>query len=1425
MKHRKLELPVRTALLYLLFGGLWILLSDQILFRLFFHNPQGTIFQTAKGSFFVLISGILIYALLRMELAGRKQAEQQTLQLKRLYATLSELNKTIMRVRDQQELFESICKVAVEFGEFRLAWIGLLDQETGQVTPVAEFSASQNRLPFQELNIHKPPSQNGLVGLSARSGNPEFSVDIEVDPRTTHWHELAARDGYHSAAAVPISRAGQIIGFLNLYAADIGFFTVPEEKNLLEEMGVDISFALDMMEREAERKQAEVALRENEERLRLSLQAARQGLYDLNVQTGNAVVNEEYARMLGYDPETFVETNAAWIERLHPEDREPVAKAYADYVSGLLPEYRVEFRQRTGDGGWKWILSLGKLIEFDPEGKPLRMLGTHIDISERKRAEQALRSRSRQLAALLQASQSLTESLNLAEILQKITDTAREVLGIERAAVYLVNDQQVCLGASTPPLPAEFPEAFRRALLADHPHIAEALATGQPVVLLDAASASLTAAERTVSDVMGLRTIVYVPLAGKQDAEGVLILGTVGESREFSTDEKDLARTLSNQAALAIANARLYEDLARYVKELESQVIERKKAQELFHLVVESAPNAIMLIDKKSRLRLVNAQVVNYFGYDRDELIGMNMSTLVPERFRASHVLQERHFTAEPHPRLLGAGRDLYGLRKDGSEFPAEIGLTTLELADEDLVMVTVVDITMRKQAEEALRNSEERFRLLFQNNHTIMMLIEPLSGAIRNANEAAAAFYGYPLSTLCTMNISEINQLAPDQVYAERMRALTEQRKYFVFPHRLASGRIRSVEVHSAPVEVDGDTLLFSIIFDITDRRYAEEKLKRHINYLTGLREVDQAIASSFDVRLILNILTARAVPLLQVDAATILLLDPVMNVLEFGAGQGFKTVIPTATSIRLSESYAGRAVIERRTVHIQNLLLESNNLFAIGFLKEEKFVSYYGVPLLVKGKVVGVMEVFHRTLVDRDQEWLDFLDSLAGQAAIAIDNARLWEQVQRHARDLELRVSERTAALNKINTELEHANRAKDEFLANMSHELRTPLNSILGLSESLLEQRRDPLSEYQQKALDIISSSGRHLLELINDILDLSKIEAGKFDHYPQVVELDSLCRSSLAFVKSQAARKSITLSYDNRASIPSLVADPRRLKQILVNLLTNAVKFTPERGEVSLQVFADVEQDLVEFSIVDNGIGIAPQDLKGLFQPFVQVDSKLNRQFEGSGLGLALVQKLTDMHGGSVHVESRVGSGSRFTIRLPYGQKFLASQQASDSARTPLRVPTERPSVLAKAFSNKGIVLLAEDNMANILTIGEYLESHGFSTIKAHDGMEAIEMAETNSPDVILMDIQMPVLDGLEAIRRLRANSRFATTPIIAITALAMPGDRERCLAAGANAYISKPVSLKRLNQTIDQLLQGKAHNISIISPHSDNSQIS
>lgn len=405
--------------------------------------------------------------------------------------------------------------------------------------------------------------------------------------------------------------------------------------------------------------------------------------------------------------------------------------------------------------------------------------------------------------------------------------------------------------------------------------------------------------------------------------------------------------------------------------------------------------------------------------------------------------------------------------------------------------------------------------------------------------------------------------------------------------------------------------------------------------------------------------------------------------------------------------------------------------------------------------------------------------------------ERKRAEEEVRKLNAELEQRVRERT-------TELERALRAKDEFLANMSHELRTPLNAILGLSESLAEHTAGSLNEKQQRYVTTISESGQHLLSLINDILDLAKIEYGQIVLNINEVDLKKVCQASLRMINELAHKKQQQVTLDVDESIGSIWADERRLKQMLVNLLSNAVKFTPETGRLGLEVQGDRQEKKVVFTVWDNGIGIGPEDLARLFRPFVQLDSGLDREVTGTGLGLALVAQMARLHGGSVAVESSPGKGSRFTIILPWEPALVTD------ANLRLRSTGKFRAITPNA-KDRPIILLVEDTKEATIMISDYLEQAGYQLLTARDGASGIDQAKRTHPDLILMDIQLQGMDGLEVIRRLRANSDFRTVPIIALTALAMPGDRERCQAAGATDYMAKPINLKKLAEMIEGYL--------------------
>lgn len=425
-----------------------------------------------------------------------------------------------------------------------------------------------------------------------------------------------------------------------------------------------------------------------------------------------------------------------------------------------------------------------------------------------------------------------------------------------------------------------------------------------------------------------------------------------------------------------------------------------------------------------------------------------------------------------------------------------------------------------------------------------------------------------------------------------------------------------------------------------------------------------------------------------------------------------------------------------------------------------------------------------------------------------LAEDFNRMAEAVQGRERELaneraELarRVAEQTAELRAANEQLAGAARLKDEFLANMSHELRTPLNAILGLTEVLLEGEQGALTGDQRSSLRIIDDSSRHLLALINDILDLSKIEAGRLQLQADLVALDPICASSVQVVRAAAARKRLSVDYQNHAAGASLLADPRRLKQILVNLLSNAVKFTPGGGRVGLHVAAAPEAKQLRLTVWDTGIGIQPDNLPHLFQPFVQIDSSLARQYEGSGLGLALVARLVELHGGSVTVQSEPDRGSQFTVSLPWAGTFESDHACPDSpsAAAPSGPP---PTPIAQLAP---LILVAEDSPESASMFELFLKRQGYRVAMAANGEEALRAAQADRPALIVTDLQMPEVDGLEVIRRLRATPDLAHVPILAVTAHAMTGMRERCLAAGASGYLSKPLNLRDLGRAVEEQL--------------------
>ena len=413
--------------------------------------------------------------------------------------------------------------------------------------------------------------------------------------------------------------------------------------------------------------------------------------------------------------------------------------------------------------------------------------------------------------------------------------------------------------------------------------------------------------------------------------------------------------------------------------------------------------------------------------------------------------------------------------------------------------------------------------------------------------------------------------------------------------------------------------------------------------------------------------------------------------------------------------------------------------------------------------------------------------------------------KDIERMNADLERKVKERTQELEVVNQklqesnqELKRANSLKSEFLANMSHELRTPLNAIIGFSELLLDPGFGQLSDDQRGYVTDILSSGRHLLGLINDILDLSKIEAGKMRLWCEPFEIGPALEEAMALLRVEARRKQIDMIA--RVGDPALEvhADRSKLKQIMYNLLSNAVKFTPPGGRITLE--AERDDAAVRITVTDTGIGLRPEDQGRIFQAFTQLDGSYARRYQGTGLGLTLVKRFVEMHGGRVSVESEVGNGSCFSITIP----DQAAEDAPSVAQPAGARPTlATPDPAAGAAGSAGavgpgqaaeapLILVVEDNASNMKLVSDLLRAQGYRVAESTTGEDALQALKSIHPSLILMDIQLPGLDGLQVARVLRDNPETKDIPMVALTAHAMRGDEIRAHEAGCVGYIPKPI---------------------------------
>jgi len=708
-------------------------------------------------------------------------------------------------------------------------------------------------------------------------------------------------------------------------------------------------------------------------------------------------------------------------------------------------------------------------------------------------------------------------------------------------------------------------------------------------------------------------------------------------------------------------------------------------------------------------------------------------------------------------------------------------------------VIIASTDISQRVNTEKALQASETHYRELADSITDVFFEMDSDLLYIY-WNKSSESLTGITAKDAIGKSMRQIFGESEEQDRIEKIYTdVLRNRQPKTFETGLTLGNHHYIFEINAYPSTHGVSVVAK---DVTDRKRSETIMQKRFELMeySANHSLNEVVQKAIDE---VSQLTGSMIGFLHFVEADQITLG--VQMWSTSALEQFS--VPASEGTHLPVDQAGvwaDAVRARRSmIHNDYASLPNKKSLPEGHVK---IIREMVIPIIRNEKTVAVLGLGNRPK-DYTRRDLEVAERFADYAWDITERKQMERALADERNQLARRVEERAADLIRANTNLARALRVKDEFLANMSHELRTPLNAILGLSESLGEQIAGPLNEKQQKYITTISESGRHLLSLINDILDLAKIEAGQISLDINRVDIQSVCEASLRMIRqlAQSKRQDVTLEIDD--DIGLIWADERRLKQMVVNLLSNAVKFTPEDGKIGLEVHGNKNENEVMITVWDNGIGMKEKDLSRLFQPFVQLDSGLARETTGTGLGLALVAQMVRLHGGSVRVNSHPEQGSRFTIVLPW-EPALAIDPA-----TKMKVTGKFRAVKLDP-SNRPTILLIEDTDEVIMMIRDYLELAGYRVVTAKDGVEGITQAQLIHPDLILMDVMMPRMDGLEATRTLRSDPEFEGTPIIALTALAMPSDRERCISAGMNDYMSKPVNLKELVKTIQRFLVNK-----------------
>jgi len=750
-----------------------------------------------------------------------------------------------------------------------------------------------------------------------------------------------------------------------------------------------------------------------------------------------------------------------------------------------------------------------------------------------------------------------------------------------------------------------------------------------------------------------------------------------------------------------------------------------RESEAKFHLLSETAPAAIMIF-QRGQLLYANAYLARDTGYTPEELAQLPLTEIVHP--------DDRNLMVD-HARRLAQHTDasdrfiFRGITKAGTMRWLDCSMTNIVYGGQTAQLAVFFNITERKQIEEALHESEKRFRNFFERNHAVMLFVDPESGNILDANPAACTYYGYPLGQLTSMHLSEINEMTPNEATTLMQQTLARDYHFFPCRHRLASGEIRDVDTYRGPFILDEKSLIYIIVHDVTERKRFDRELEHERAFLhTALDMLPQPIlfTDPQGAYILLNASARKWMQQLGIGGGTqAQLLDPQLH-----------TAIPR-------EQWPESRALRGEVVNAEEYLLT----VADGQYRQPILLT--AVPIRLEQEIVAAVSIF--------------------------------EDVSR----------------------LKEADRAKDEFLALLSHELQTPLAGVLGWSELALDQL-DPTKMVD--ALGHVQRNARQLQQLIDELLDMSRIIHRKMSITPVLADLRLLAREALDNILCEADKRQLNLAVETSSEPLPVQVDPTRMQQCLGNLLRNSLKFTPAGGQVTIACRRDAQEAIL--TVRDTGCGIPPERYSHLFDPFYQLNRDEYRN--GLGLGLAITRGIVEQHGGRIWADSPgEGQGCTVSIAFPLCVEAMpADVPAAPAGKTQkARQAPETPGNFTQPVPEESARILVVDDASDLRAIAcTMLERAGFRTLQAENGVDALAMLEAQSVDLVILDISMPGMDGREVCRQIKHHPHTRHLPVLILTARNLPLEREISLnVAKADGFLVKPIDRANLINAVKKAL--------------------